>query len=1158
MKNRVNKQIIKALSVGLAASMALQPVTVFAEDAPASAPAEKSEEASVPAVVVEPQDIDGGIADAAQEAADVVSHEAPAAEAPAAEAEAPAAEAEAPAAEAEAPAEAVDKGGDLQVAAADIDKVTDDIADTAVAGEAGIVDVLKNGKPTYHWVPTSPHTGYWEKNTKDLSQTVIDDADNLAMDTNIADATTDIDNVKKDLIIAENADDKENESVQDAADAVYEIETKTEEVEKKVNAAVKQAEDLADNIKNASSIDDANKSYDDLDKLVEDTKDSVESYNKALYGEDGNGGLMKDYADAQEKLAKYKGIYKEAIEGKDGVEGDGASKAAQVAYDKVEDAEETVKDLEKAIAEAKKNIDKVNAGAIKIAEIQEELAELEKAEEKDTAAIAAKQGELLETVIKSSYADGLIEGAGEVVGVKKVMDGNFLVFYKDERGVMQSPKWFSYDTTDGQFLIYERTSEELTAEAYRLEYKATYPHVAEDKLEVYSYDDPIWGRLYYTLDELEWYANHGQLTEAYDEENNVHYYVFGEHDGQERVIVTPVNAPRSKNGIAVGKSVTDKVISNKSTVYVVKDGKLYRQVVGTVTENSYTRVNEVKTDYRETRYTKAERDEIIRQLEGQLGKDKVMFVEASNTEKQSEIYYQLTGSYVPLYKITINDGEIEEYVGGWFNKEENAKAAFIKRLEDAGYVVTSSNLGTTYKKDSLLEQNIGKEEFYVWGKVDFEKKKAIVIKNTEKYSTYAEAYAALQKQIGNDSVTIKTVDHVEYWVPYEKDVTFNSTSHTELQVTDGQNGKQDTLYAVCVDYLKKELKSTNNNVVISEQAYKNTVEMLSVLEEFSKKDKGLDTNSKEFKQLIADAKNLIAKYERYASETNDVKEDLKQAKDDIRTLQGAINDLDTAHTEKTAGEILALNVDFADYFKVTDDIIKDYFGDESWDELDEEELAEIIDKNKSELKDMKVDEFMDFLDYLKDKAEEKKADIENLLDELIDKRDKSAEDLKDTIERLTPPSSGDDDDTTTGGGGDETTPFIPVAVTPATNVVAPAVDNAQAPAVLGARTTRRSAAKAAADTETVATDNSNGNNDNAAVAGAQKEETKTPEAPKEETKIEDTETALAATPELEEKGFAWWWLLILAAIAGVSVEEYARRKSNKAKAEAKDSTKINK
>ena len=157
------------------------------------------------------------------------------------------------------------------------------------------------------------------------------------------------------------------------------------------------------------------------------------------------------------------------------------------------------------------------------------------------------------------------------------------------------------------------------------------------------------------------------------------------------------------------------------------------------------------------------------------------------------------------------------------------------------------------------------------------------------------------------------------------------------------------------------------------------------------------------------------------------------------------------------------------------------------------------------------------------------------------------------------PGGGDDDDTPSTGGSDDTTPVVGPAI--ASNaVVTPAVagDNAAVLGEVRKTSTRKASSKAAASTETVATDNSNGNSDNSAVAGAQKEETKTPEAPKEETKIEDNDTALAATPELEEKGFAWWWLLILAAIAGVSVEEYARRKSNKAKAEAKDSTKINK
>ena len=46
--------------------------------------------------------------------------------------------------------------------------------------------------------------------------------------------------------------------------------------------------------------------------------------------------------------------------------------------------------------------------------------------------------------------------------------------------------------------------------------------------------------------------------------------------------------------------------------------------------------------------------------------------------------------------------------------------------------------------------------------------------------------------------------------------------------------------------------------------------------------------------------------------------------------------------------------------------------------------------------------------------------------------------------------------------------------------------------------------------------------------------------------IEDEDTAEAAAPVEREKGFLWWILIIPAAIAGVSVEEYIRR-NNKAK-----------
>ena len=66
------------------------------------------------------------------------------------------------------------------------------------------------------------------------------------------------------------------------------------------------------------------------------------------------------------------------------------------------------------------------------------------------------------------------------------------------------------------------------------------------------------------------------------------------------------------------------------------------------------------------------------------------------------------------------------------------------------------------------------------------------------------------------------------------------------------------------------------------------------------------------------------------------------------------------------------------------------------------------------------------------------------------------------------------------------------------------------------------------------------------MAETKKDTPKQEEKKNEPASIADEETAKAATPVLKEKSFSWLWLLIiLAAIAGVSVEEYARRRKAK-------------
>ncbi|WP_155832529.1 hypothetical protein [Butyrivibrio sp. VCB2001] len=140
------------------------------------------------------------------------------------------------------------------------------------------------------------------------------------------------------------------------------------------------------------------------------------------------------------------------------------------------------------------------------------------------------------------------------------------------------------------------------------------------------------------------------------------------------------------------------------------------------------------------------------------------------------------------------------------------------------------------------------------------------------------------------------------------------------------------------------------------------------------------------------------------------------------------------------------------------------------------------------------------------------------------------------------PSGGDD---TTGGDNtsNDTTPVINTVVSNTT------VDNAE---VLGAnrsparRAARANSTKTATESTEVTNDSSNAAVANDTNSTATEKETTTVETT---ATIADEDTAKAATPIETKKGFPYWVLIILAAISGVSVEEYVRRKNVKAKAD---------
>lgn len=211
-------------------------------------------------------------------------------------------------------------------------------------------------------------------------------------------------------------------------------------------------------------------------------------------------------------------------------------------------------------------------------------------------------------------------------------------------------------------------------------------------------------------------------------------------------------------------------------------------------------------------------------------------------------------------------------------------------------------------------------------------------------------------------------------------------------------------------------------------------------------------------------------------------------------------------------------------------------------------------------------------------AEIKLKEAEDMAKDLTDKLGIAGETLADKITELTPaPAPGEGGSTTTPGGattpsGTETTPGG-AATTPAgtvTTAAAPAsaativttataaatpVEIAETPVALAA------AATPAAATRTAAVANANAAADTDADADtdvtiADEETPLAANGAQESSTIADEETPLAAeagaVENKQQEKMSWWWLLIIALLGATGEEMYRRNKKKKAEAAQKD------
>lgn len=211
-------------------------------------------------------------------------------------------------------------------------------------------------------------------------------------------------------------------------------------------------------------------------------------------------------------------------------------------------------------------------------------------------------------------------------------------------------------------------------------------------------------------------------------------------------------------------------------------------------------------------------------------------------------------------------------------------------------------------------------------------------------------------------------------------------------------------------------------------------------------------------------------------------------------------------------------------------------------------------------------------------AETKLKEAEDMAKDLTDKLGIAGETLADKITELTPaPAPGEGGSTTTPGGttspsGTETTPggaattpagTVTTAAAPASAVTTVTTATAAAAPVEIAETPVALAAAAipAAATRTAAVANANAAADTDADADtdvtiADEETPLAANGAQESTTIDDEETPLAAeagaVENMQQEKMSWWWLLIIALLGVTGEEMYRRNKKKKAEAAQKD------
>ncbi len=1170
-RNLGNKAVIKAITIGLSAVMATaQPMVVLAADG--DAPTDGGQSSSE---TIAPVDIAGGVADTAQQAAkdasDAIGVNDPAV-----------------------------KTDDTAAS-----KACDDAADTILADfNAGEAKALSTAA-----APSN------EKGVKDAAQALADD-------TTLEAAAGFVEEANTELIKAEDAVVDSNAAALDVVDNAVAAVDMADSADATVDAALQRADELINDINNASDETAAMQAYAGVQQLVTDTTKDFNLKKQAF------DSYFSQYTTAKQDLIAAEGRYNNAMKA--------SSQDAAKAKERVVEAKAKVDALETQVNTALNDVKEQNKAALTILEKLETV-------NKDNSADWTHQRDLFMAILENY--PGMIEDDATGIKItshndkKTTVHGEFGKYHyfevKYKVNGEDRVKYFNYDRADKDevledgtsknIIIYEKTQEEIDATNYLKQYLTAHNESIPDNnsvkkdpglvdgYKVFTYKDENGDTKYILKKEL---ANNPLYASTTENGKTVYYALNGNGTTADKIVEVAAPSDDDLKALAINASTSSLDIDEDSesvSYYLDKDGELVKEVKGDYVVTTYTReVTETGTDYTKERpsnvLSEDEKNALITKVQADLALSlpegqsvTLKFAEVKDAES-NDTYYKLTGSYVPLFKVQINDKDIDEFaddndgsslnpywvndnsvpiVHGYFTapiltnhtseKEANGLNTFLQRIKDAGYTVTTNNLQKKMYDDGW---NYGCEEIYVWGNIEYTKDGVAARTGIEsgEYTSLEAALeglnTAIQNNLATDGVngdlTVRTIDHlgeaktvkvlgvnIPYWYdPYDvvrTDKTFTATeSYTNVDYTTDSYKK----YAPYIEYVKAVVDAAQEGQVLSETTYANAERMLEVMINKNNKYNGgtgyLDVkNDEDFNKFLQDAKDLLGQYQGYQTKVTEAQNAVGEAETKVVTLQTAIDEIENG---KVADQRITLRAALTE-LEIPESKWAAFLGITVADEETADNNAIIADlvMEETEIKsllDKPVRDALDDLDKILGRSQKKLELAEINLKSLNDKLDQAGDDLEEAIERLTPDETTDDDFTPSDDGdtddGDDGAVLPPSGTPgPGTPVFTPAYSGGTVTGGAGVAATN------IADGATP-------------LAGSVQTNNKTADdvINVTDTKdIKDSKTPLANIPADQQEAAANFWWLVLAAIAAVTgVGSYKYYQNNK-KAEVAEAKK---